>query len=519
MRYYNSHLHPEEVNTLEISNSIILNDGVAVVADSTNGTYIANDNWWGTNDEPVDKVVNITVDSWATMDASFAPEDAQAGDEVTVTAVFSNPNLPDGIEVTFTSTSGLNTVVSTVDAQANTTYTIDVGDKEINATSGSAVIVMPIGSTIGTVLSGVDLEMSYKDGSAWTVTLTDANGNAIVGATVDVGLNIYGVDKVYSLVTDSEGVVSLPINLVSGIYAVNATFKGDDAYEASFVNATVTVNKATLVLSGSDLVMSYKDGSAWTVTVTDVDGNAVAGVAVDVGLNIFGVDKVYTLISDVSGIVSLPINLVSGTYAVNASINGPNYVAELITATVTVNKAVAVLSAEDLVMEYQDGSAWDVTLTDANGNAIANTNVNFTVKDKTYTLKTNANGVASLPINLKVGNYTLSAKIEGDSNLEDAEITKNVIVNQPDYNIVGEDVNMTYKDGTKYQVQLTDAEGNPVAKSGLIVKMTVKNVSYNISTNADGIASLPINLRAGTYAITAEYNGKQINNTIVVNKA
>jgi hypothetical protein len=46
MRYYNSHLHPEEVNTLNISNSIILNDGVAIVADSDNGTYVANDNWW-----------------------------------------------------------------------------------------------------------------------------------------------------------------------------------------------------------------------------------------------------------------------------------------------------------------------------------------------------------------------------------------------------------------------------------------------------------------------------------------
>ena len=47
MRYYSNHLHPEEVNTLNISNSIILNDNVAIVADSTNGTYIADNNWWG----------------------------------------------------------------------------------------------------------------------------------------------------------------------------------------------------------------------------------------------------------------------------------------------------------------------------------------------------------------------------------------------------------------------------------------------------------------------------------------
>ena len=147
MRYYNSHLHPEEVNYLDITDSIILNDGENVVmADSDNGTYTANNNWWGTNDEPASKVNdNVVVESWATMDASFTPEFAQPGDEVTVTATFSNANLPDGINVTFTSTSdNLNTVVATVGGQASTTYTIDANDKEIVATSSDAVIVMPI---------------------------------------------------------------------------------------------------------------------------------------------------------------------------------------------------------------------------------------------------------------------------------------------------------------------------------------------------------------------------------------
>ena len=69
------------------------------------------------------------------------------------------------------------------------------------------------------------------------------------------------------------------------------------------------------------------------------------------------------------------------------------------------------MSAEDLVMNYKDGSAWNVTLTDAEGNVMADTYVKLTVAGKTYTRKTNSDGVVSLPINLGVGNYTVSASL------------------------------------------------------------------------------------------------------------
>uniref|UniRef100_UPI003864408C hypothetical protein n=1 Tax=Methanobrevibacter sp. TaxID=66852 RepID=UPI003864408C len=69
------------------------------------------------------------------------------------------------------------------------------------------------------VLSADDLVMTYKDGSAWVVTLTDANGIPIAGAAIKVG--IYG--KLYNRVTDADGVARLVVNLAPGSYAVNAT--------------------------------------------------------------------------------------------------------------------------------------------------------------------------------------------------------------------------------------------------------------------------------------------------------
>ena len=158
-----------------------------------------------------------------------------------------------------------------------------------------------------------------------------------------------------------------------------------------------------------------------------------------------------------------------------------------------------------------------MTLKDAAGNVMANTYVKITIAGKTYNRKTDANGVASLPINLGVGNYNVSARFEGSKYLEAVEINSTVVVNPPEYNLVANDINMTYQDGTNYTVQITDGEGNNVAQAGVVIKITVNGKSYNRKTNDEGIASLPINLKAGTYEVTAEYNGKQITNTIVVN--
>jgi len=78
---------------------------------------------------------------------------------------------------------------------------------------------------------------------------------------------------------------------------------------------------------------------------------------------------------------------------------------------------------------------------------------------------------------------------------------------------------MTYKDGTSYAVQLTDGQGNPVNIAGEIVKITINGKTYDRKTNADGVATLPINLGVGEYTISAEYNESQITSTITVNKA
>ena len=371
---------------------------------------------------------------------------------------------------------------------------------------------------IETSIAAGNLVMNYKDGSAWAVTLTDADGNAISDAVVKIGIKINGVDKVYSRRTNADGVASLPINSAPGEYAVNATFDGDNTYAGSFAEATVTVNPSAAVLTADDLVMGYRDGSAWTVTLTDASGKAISNVYVKVGLNINGVDKVYSRKTNDGGVASLSINLASGTYAVNATFEGnAKYGAAFVNATVTVNKNALTISAEDLTMTYKDGSSYKVNVIGADGNAVANVKVKVTLGSKAYTIKTDSNGTAQLPIGLSLGNYTVSATVS-EANYESNTINNAISVTTDSLTISADDVNMTYKDGTAYEVQLVDGQGNPVALAKQIVKITVKGKTYERKTDANGIAKLPINLAAGAYVIKAEYNGIEISNNVTVVK-
>ncbi|MCQ2088331.1 MAG: hypothetical protein MJZ37_09775, partial [Bacilli bacterium] len=77
----------------------------------------------------------------------------------------------------------------------------------------------------------------------------------------------------------------------------------------------------------------------------------------------------------------------------------------------------------------------------------------------------------------------------------------------------GEDLPMSFKDGSKYCVKVMDRNGSPVPNAKVVI--TVNSVSYDRYTNNDGIASLAINLNPGTYIITATH-GKTIYNTITI---
>ena len=482
------------VNSKGYGDETVISTEAATIENNTINTITEACDVIGNVNKTVNLQANVTLEIGDNVNGGMVEFTDAEGN------VIAQANVINGVAAT--------TAIFSEEIKTNITATYRPASAGLIPSQDEKTLEITTKKTTSVLTADDEFSMTYKDGSVWTATLTDDEGNPISGTAVKIGI----LGKVYSRVTDANGAASLPINLAPGVYEINATFEGDDDYESSFVDAAVTVNKATPVLSGEDLIMAYKEGS-WTVTLTDANNNAISNAAIKIGIK----GKVYTRKTDADGVASLPINLAPGSYAINATYVGNKYYEEaFVDATITVEKASVALTGEDLVMSYKEGS-YSVNLVDGQGNALANVVVKFIIGNTNYNIKTDANGVASLAINLKPGSYSISAVVN-DARYESETVTSAITVNTDALSIAAEDVNMTYQDGTAYEVQLVDSQGNPIALAGQIIKVTIKDKTYNRKTDDNGIATLPINLNAGTYTITAEYDGNEINNTIVINK-
>lgn len=76
-------------------------------------------------------------------------------------------------------------------------------------------------------------------------------------------------------------------------------------------------------------------------------------------------------------------------------------------------------------------------------------------------------------------------------------------VSQDDYSLETKDFSMYYKNGTRYEVTLTQGD-SPVANASVIIN--IGGVNYTRTTDIGGKASIAINLIPGNYSVYTSYN-------------
>lgn len=157
-------------------------------------------------------------------------------------------------------------------------------------------------TVLSSIVENYDLTKYYKNDSQYRVRLLDGQGNP-VGKGVSIEFNINGV--FYTRTSDANGYVKMNINLNPGTYIITANYNG--------LMASNTIKVLPILVAG-DLVMSYKDGSKFEVTLLDGQGKAYANK--DITFNINGV--FYTRITDSNGIARLNINLMPGRYIITS---------------------------------------------------------------------------------------------------------------------------------------------------------------------------------------------------------
>ena len=420
----------------------------------------------------------------------------------------------------------MNVSVSDSDSASNVTFTVDfdhvangfvfvtIGGVTYNATvlgKEAKVIVPPlavgkydaivsyngvVNKTVAVnispdrnpVLNISDIVMIYKDGTRMVAVLTDYKGNPIANATVYFSIN--GVT--YVRTTDVNGSASIGLNLGSGVYGASVYYNGSDMYDKVSKNITVTINPTVLA---DDLVKMYKNATKFSAKFTDSTGKAL--VNSDVRFNINGV--FYTRTTDSNGVASLAINLRPGDYILTAynPVNG-----EQKGFNITVKSLIV---QNDLTKYYLNASRFQATIYNKDGSLAVNKNVTFNINGVFYIRTTDSNGVVSLAINLRPGDYIITTIFDG------LDIGNKVTVLPT---LVTKDLNMKYMDGSNFTAQVLDGKGTPLANQ--TVSFNVNGVFYHRITNEDGIASLRIRLMSGEYIITSYWNNFQTGNTIKI---
>ena len=360
------------------------------------------------------------------------------------------------------------------------------GDDKYTQSSAKFNVTVDINKKVNLNIS--DILMIYHDGTRMVAVLTDYLDNPIANAIVYFTIN----GQTYNKTTDANGTASMGLNLVSNVYQATVSYNGSDMYNAVSKNITVTINPTIVA---DDLVKMYQNATRFYAKFTDSTGKALANTIVR--FNIHGV--FYNKTTDKDGVADLGIMLRPGNYILTAynPVTG-----EEKGFNITVKSLIV---QSDLTKYYLNASRFEATVYNKDGSLAVNKNVTFNINGVFYHKKTDENGVASLGIALRPGNYTITTMYDG------LDIGNKVTVLPT---LVTKDLSMKYLDGSNFTALTLDGQGKPLANQN--VSFNVNGVFYHKVTNKDGIASLGIRLMSGEYIITSYWNDFQTGNTIKI---
>lgn len=235
-----------------------------------------------------------------------------------------------------------------------------------------------------------DMTRGYNSGMDFSVMLFDADGLPLVNSSVTFEVN----GKKYEAITDFKGNAILNKKLSVGFYNVNVLnpFTGEEASNSLNVVKRISGNKNIKIYFGTK--------STYSVRLYDDDGEAVgANEIVKITVN----GKSHNVKTDKNGYASFAISLNPKTYTITATYKGFK----------VSNKIVVkpVLTAKNISKKKAKTIKFTAKLVNTKGKALKGKKITFKIKGKTYKVKTNKKGLATVSLkNLKVGKHTITSK-------------------------------------------------------------------------------------------------------------
>jgi len=424
-------------------------------------------------------------------------------DNITVKVSFNDENINSGV-VTLTDKDGnVLAVMDVEDGKANATVVFDKayegdiiasyrGDKNYDI----ANVTVPADIDALTATITIDPIADAKVGDEVTVTgkVLDENGNPVANSPVTVNDKVVNTDEAGNF----EAVV---IPTTEGVQNVTVTLPESDRYTEATKNATYTASKKDATITAA-VPEDAEVGKETTVngTVTDSEGNPVAGVPVTVTIN----DVPTTVTTDENGTYTVPFTpTTAGQQNVTVTMDDDEYKAEPVTDSFDTEKQTATITPDE-IKDPEVGKETPIsgTVTDEEGNPVAGIPVTVTVNGEPTTVTTDGNGKYEVPftptntdennVTVSIDNDTYEAEPVKDSftaDKQNATITQDPIENPE----VGKETNITGK--------VTDEEGNPVA--GVPVTVTINGEPTTVTTDENGTYTVPFTpTEAGPQNIT-----------------
>lgn len=283
----------------------------------------------------------------------------------------------------------------------------DSPSNEINFNNGAKTVIL----AYNLVFTALDKNIYGNKIDYFEAKITDGNGNALTNKSIYISYN----NVIYSLISDSKGIVKLPVNINNyGISNLLTSFLGDNDYSASFSSGKLTVNKqkASLIAPNkSYLVTSNKYLKA---TFKDINGKLIKNKKISFVLN----GKTYNAYTNSKGVASVKVKIsLPKTYTATVKYAGDSvyspisksfklYVKKVKTKLIVKNRSYK---------KSKKIKKLTAILKTKSGKAIAKKKLTFIVNGKKYTAKTNKKGVATVKVKIsKRKTYKFTVKFAGD---------------------------------------------------------------------------------------------------------
>ena len=261
------------------------------------------------------------------------------------------------------------------------------------------------------VLTAYNRTIYYDSDYSAILKVTDKKTGKVV-QTVYVWFRVYISSSKYSDFigrTDKNGKVYLSTPLAVGKHKI--IYKTlDSNYNASSITRYLTVKKASAKFTSSSVSTYYKSGKIFQIKLTNTKNKkAVYGAKMNIKVFI-SKNKYYnyTGTTDANGLVKFKISYKPGSYKVVVSSCDKGYSASAITRTIKVSKSPIKMAPTSL--KVKKGTYFKVKVTSTKTKKVlSSVKVKVKVytgkKYKTYTIKTNSKGIASLKISQSVGKH------------------------------------------------------------------------------------------------------------------